>query len=99
MKYSFKLVEHGNEKILGIADRNILGKTFSDGKIEFTISRDFYHQDYCTDEKALELMKQATAVNAFGKNIISLMIKNRIIDEKGAVKPCNVLHAQVFNFA
>ncbi|MBI5332445.1 MAG: DUF424 family protein [Candidatus Aenigmarchaeota archaeon] len=96
MKYSFKLTEHENEKVLGIADRNILGKTFSDAGLEITISKDFYHQDYCTAEKALELIKSATIINAFGRGIIELMVNNKIIPENAVLKPCKVPHAQVF---
>ncbi|MBI5072837.1 DUF424 family protein, partial [Candidatus Woesearchaeota archaeon] len=63
MKFSYKIFEQGSDKLLAIADSDLLDKTFSK-EIELTISKSFYHDDFCDEAKVLELVDDATIVNA-----------------------------------
>ena len=92
--FSFKLFK--NEGILAIADKDIIGKTFNKEELEITISKEFYHQDFCTEKEVLNMMNNAYIINAFGKNIVELMIRENIVKEDSVLNPCGIPHAQVF---
>ena len=94
-KFSYKRFCQGNDILLAIADIDIVGKTFKEKGLEITISKEFYHEELCDKEKALELMKRATMINAMGKDVIDFMVKNNFVKKENVLKPCGVPHAQV----
>jgi len=96
MEFSYKLFEQGSDKLLAIADKDILGKTFSSGNINIEISKEFYHQEFCDEEKLMELIKKATIINAMGKQIIEFLVKHKMIKRTNVKKPAGVPHAQVY---
>ena len=96
MQFSFK-VFRDSYILLAIADKDIVGKTFKSNDLEIFITKDFYHEDFCDDKKALELIKQATIVNAMGKNIIDLLVKEDFVKRENVLKPCGVPHVQIVN--
>ena len=90
-----KLKKFGNTVLLAICDAEILGKTFRDGKIVFTVNENFYKGAKVSVEEAVEMIGNCTIVNMVGKNIVQKAI------EKGCVHPDAVLsiegvpHAQI----
>jgi len=95
MKFSYKIFNNGNETLLAIADKSILGKEYSKDGLVLVISNDFYHQAFCSEEEALKMIENATSVNAMGKGIVDILVKNNIIGENNVLRPCGVPHAQI----
>jgi len=95
MKFSYKIFKTGGDVILAIADTAILGKKYSEGEIEIEVKRDFYSEKNCDENDAEKLVKDATIVNAVGKDIISLLIRNKIIDEINVLYIKGMPHAQI----
>ena len=93
--FSYKLFKEHNDKLLAIADENLVGKSFAEGSDEITVSEDFYSENRCSEEDIIRIISEATIVNAIGKDIISLMIKENIIDEGKVLNICGVPHAQI----
>ncbi len=95
-KFSFRIFRKDDGALLAIADKGILGKKFKKKGLEIGVSKDFYYQGFCTEKKALAMMKEASAINAIGKNIVGLMVENKIITKESVLYPCGIEHAQVF---
>ncbi|MEM7819671.1 MAG: DUF424 family protein [Candidatus Aenigmatarchaeota archaeon] len=95
MKFSFKIFKYGKDTLLAISDFSILGKTFEDGDMQLNVSRDFYFEKTCDEKSIKRLIESATIVNAVGKNIINLMIKEKMIKKDDILEICGVPHAQI----
>ncbi len=90
--FSYKIYE---QNMLAICDADILGKTFEEGEIKIEIKTSFYHEEICDEKKAIELIKAADNVNACGKRIIEIMLRNNLIDQDKILLIENMPHAQI----
>lgn len=92
--FSYKVFKTGNDVLLAICDDEILGKTFSAGEIEITVS-EFYKGGKCNEAEALKLVRKATIINAVGNRIIKLLAEKNMVSSDSVLKIGDVLHAQV----
>ena len=95
-KFVYKSYQKGNDKLLAIADASIVGKEFSEKELQINVSDDFYHGKECNEKEVIELIKEATIVNAVGNEIISLMISKKIAAKENILYIGKVAHAQIF---
>jgi len=91
------LFKKGNDTILAISDSSIIGKTFEDDELTLTVSKEFYGGHKCNIRDALNLIKNATIVNAVGKNIVELMIKKNLINKNAVLFISDIPHAQIIS--
>lgn len=94
MKFSYKVFSHGNDTLLAIADESILGKTFTENELTITVS-DFYRDKTCDRTEALKLIREATIVNAVGRDIVELLVKENLADRNSVLKIGGVPHVQI----
>lgn len=92
--FSYNVFKQGKNVLLAICDENILGKTFSEGELEITIT-EFYKGKNCDAVAAIKLAKKATIINAVGKDIINILIEKKFVDASSIMKIGETLHAQV----
>ncbi|MFH0948973.1 MAG: DUF424 family protein [Candidatus Aenigmatarchaeota archaeon] len=95
MIFTYKIFRQSVDTLLAISDASITGKKFEDKDMTFDISTDFYGSEKCSKEQALKLMKSSTIINACGKDIVSLMIKECMIPSGNVLEVCGIPHAQV----
>ena len=67
--------------IVAVCDTELIGKTFTEGDLQLTVSEKFYKGDDLEEDKVLVIMKTAPNVNIVGKKAIKLALKARIIIE------------------
>jgi hypothetical protein len=94
-KFCYKIFECEKDTILAIADSRLVGKKFDEEEIEIFVSADFYHEKECVQKDVPKLLKKSTIVNAVGKDIIDIMIKEGVISDKSVLVVGGVPHAQV----
>lgn len=51
-RFSYKIHKSGNDTLLAICDREILGESFNSPEQDITIDKDFYSHDFA-DEKTI----------------------------------------------
>jgi hypothetical protein len=95
MMFSYKIFKQGDDILLAISDSNIIGKTLREKELEIRVNEDFYSEKICDGEKAVELINDATIVNAIGEYIIDLMVKEKLIEKENILKIGGVPHAQI----
>ncbi len=95
MKFDYKLYIMQGEKMLAISDSSIIGKTFRGDEIEINISKDFYSEKKCSEKEALSLIRKSTIVNAIGKEIVSLLVKENLVDGDNVLYIEGIPHAQI----
>ncbi len=92
MKYAVKLHHHG--RVLAACDEDILGKTFSEGKLRLTVKREFYLEKLVSREELEALMNAAEILNLVGDGVIGVA-KGLGMDVDAVLKIGNVPHLQV----
>src|SRR3989338_8136958 len=95
-KFVYKSYNKGNEKLLAIADASIVGKEFSEKELQITVSDNFYHEKECNEKEAIQMIKEATIINAVGNDIVSLMVNKKIVEKQNILYIGEVAHAQIF---
>lgn len=94
-KFAYRIFAHGNDVLLAISDAAIVGKTFSSEDIEINVSKEFYSGKLCTENEAIRLVKNASIVNAVGKEIITLLLNNGFVGNEKILLIGDVPHAQI----
>ena len=80
--------------VVAICDKNLIGKTLSEGEVEIKISEYFYKGEEKTAEEVCEIMKANDNLNIVGKESIGLAVKLGIIKKDNVMVIQGVPHAQ-----
>ena len=85
MQFAYSVFKQGEETLLAVSDIDIVGKTFEEKDSQLVVTKEFYAAKTGDEKEIIELLKTATIVNAVGKDIISLLIREDIIERKSAI--------------
>ena len=88
-----KVHESSGNRILAVADKELIGKRFEEGDMCLDITERFYKGEEKTEEEIIKAMKDAANINIVGKKSIALGIKSGIITEDSVIKINGVPHA------
>jgi len=94
MKFWMKIHRFKDEKIVAICDETLLGKKLMLNDIEIIINEKFYKGELVDSKKVKGEISDATIINAFGKNSISLLKETGFISENNILYVEGVPHAQ-----
>lgn len=94
MRFSYKIYRQGNDVLLAISDSAMIGRSLKNNETAIEIS-DFYSGNACGDKEAVELIKGATIVNALGRDVVGLMLRERMLDKSMVLEVAGVPHAQI----
>ena len=89
--------EFENNTILAVCDKEHIGKTYTEGEIEFKVSERFYKGDEITEEDLEKLLNESNSANLFGNKCISIAEKKGLITEKSILKIKGIKHAQIYH--
>lgn len=92
---SVKVHRFSFETLIAACDEDLLGKKFSEGKLNLEISREFYESIIVDDVEFLRQLNFATIANLVGENVIKKVIDAGIIDESSIIKIDGIPHAQI----
>ena len=84
-----------HNKILAVCDESLIGKIFEEDELIIEITKDFYHDEKCNSKEIIELIRKFSIVNAVGKKIIELLIKEKLIDKDKILKIKGIPHVQI----
>ena len=83
------------KKIVAICDSSIIGRKFTEGKVQLDLCSEFYEGEEKTENELDEITKRAYILNIVGTSSISWAIKKNLISEKNIIKIKGIPHAQV----
>jgi len=95
MEVYMNLKKIGNNVLLAICDADVLGKTFREGKIVFSVKEEFYRGARVRVEEAVDMIKNSTIVNMVGKNIVQKAIETGYVHPEAILNIEGVPHAQI----
>jgi hypothetical protein len=73
---------HDGHYVVAICDEDLLGKTLIDGKIEFTVSKEFYGEDLVDVKSCINHLNRATIANMVGAVSVKAAINAGFVHEQ-----------------
>lgn len=95
--FSYRVFQQSGDTLLAIADAPLVGKRFEEGNLNLHVSSDFYRDNECGKNKAKELAEKATIINAVGKNIVALLVEEKLIRNENVLTIQGIPHAQIIS--
>ena len=89
-----KTFASGNDTIVAICDKDLLGKTLKQENLNVKISESFYGGCLVDEAEAKEMMRKSRSGNLFGKRITAIAEKAGFITEKNIILIDGIPHAQ-----
>ena len=87
----------GEQLILAACDKEIIGKTFEEGEIQFKVSEYFYGGDLVNEDTFLKMIKQVTSANIVGNLCVGLLIKAGIVESSSVLRIDTIQHIQLYD--
>ncbi|WP_406657943.1 DUF424 family protein [Methanolobus sp. ZRKC2] len=91
-----KIHRSGENVIVAVCDKDLIGKTLKEGNLSVTISEEFYKGDLVSEEELRNTLLDAGNVNIFGEKSVSCAIDCGAVDKDCVRFIDGVAHAQVF---
>lgn len=88
----------GHRFVIAVCDKDLIGKTLKDGKLQLVVSEFFYKGELRADAEVKALLKDATNVNLLGKHAVKLALEVGIISTDSILMIKGVPHAQATTF-
>ncbi|MCJ7570659.1 MAG: DUF424 family protein [Candidatus Thermoplasmatota archaeon] len=92
---SIKIYRRRNDALIAACDKNLIGKTFEEGKYQIEVRKDFYDGERVTPEILKEFLKDATIANLVGDETVTCAIEMGLIDPDSVIKIKGIPHAQM----
>ena len=83
-----------NNIVLAMADEDLMNKTFEEGELILTVGT-FYKGELKTEDALLDLINEATIINAVGIKSTFLLVKQKLISKENIQKIGGISHVQV----
>ncbi|MFC2154423.1 DUF424 domain-containing protein [Candidatus Altiarchaeota archaeon] len=93
--FSVKVHTEGEDNLVAVCDKEILGKTFSQGDLEFRVKESFYGGDILDLAETLELISKASNVNLVGNRIVDEILSKGLLNQECILEVAGVKHAQI----
>lgn len=91
-----KLHKRGNELVLAACDADLVGKTLNaKNGAQVYVNPAFYSGETVTRERLSELISDATIINLFGKETVSLAIEKRHCSKENTIEIAGIPHGQI----
>jgi len=86
--------EPGGGTVVAICDRELLGRTLTEGNIEITITEFFYGDVPASEEEVRYALAHASNANIIGTKVVEIAISLGCIDPSSCLMIDSVPHAQ-----
>ena len=92
---SIKVYKQGDSVLVGACDEQLIGKKFTEGKLQIDVSRSFYEGERIKPESLSVILEDATVANLVGKVTVEYAIKLGLIDPSCVLTVKGIPHAQM----
>ena len=82
-------------EVVAVCDRELLNTTVRRGDLEIRISESFYGTRLAEPEEVISVLKKAGNANLMGERVVSLAMKNGIIESSACITLGTIPHAQI----
>ncbi|MFH1125495.1 MAG: DUF424 family protein [Candidatus Altiarchaeota archaeon] len=83
------------EVLVAVCDKEILGKSFSKGRLQIEVNERFYKGVIAGEDEVISALNKATIANIVGNMIVEKAIKHSLIAPENIIEIGGVKHAQI----
>ncbi|PSQ66805.1 MAG: DUF424 domain-containing protein [Halobacteriales archaeon SW_9_67_24] len=87
--------ETSEGRLVSVCDREVLGKTFENGEIDFEVNEEFYDGEPADEEEVVASLAGARVANIVGTDAVALAVEHGFVDEESVLDLGETRHAQV----
>jgi len=80
--------------LVAVCDPDVLGETYQNGDVEFTVNEEFYGGEEASPEAVRESLASAKVANLVGEEVVDLAVEAGFVDEGNVLDLGETLHAQ-----
>jgi hypothetical protein len=80
--------------LVTVCDPDVLGETFENGDVEFTVNEEFYGGDEADETAVRESLARANVANLVGVEVVELAIEEGYVEQANVLDLEETLHAQ-----
>ncbi len=84
----------GEGLLVAVCDDDVLGETFENGDLSFTVSEEFYGGDEADEEEIVNSLTRASVANIVGADAVALAVDAGFVDETNVLELDSTRHAQ-----
>ncbi|MCP8315693.1 MAG: DUF424 family protein [archaeon] len=96
--YMARIIDWQGMKLVNICDKDLIGKTIRDEKIEMHISPSYFKGELINVEEALFLIKSSSVANLVGKKIVIEVIRAELASKHAVKKIGSTPFLMIFKF-
>lgn len=85
--------------MVAACDRNILGKTFREGRMKLEVVDRFYGGDLCGMEETMQALEAADIGNLVGKRVVNAAVRRGLVDPRAVITIGGVPHVQIIKIS
>lgn len=90
-----KMHRHPGGCVLAACDEELLGQSFSEGRLRLNIGKGFYGGDVVGEAVLLAMFREAATINLVGERAVSLAVREGLVDPERTITVSGIPHAQV----
>ncbi|WP_232703387.1 DUF424 domain-containing protein [Halobacterium wangiae] len=75
-------------------DADVLGETFENGEVEFTVNEEFYGGDEADEATVRDSLARANVANLVGDAVVDIAIEEGYVEEGNVLDLDGTVHAQ-----
>ncbi len=94
-KMYLKIHKKQGEAVVAACDRELLGKTLSEGEMEFEVLEKFYGGDLADISRLPAVICEATIANLVGNKVVEKAVEGGFVEKDKIIEIAGVKHAQV----
>jgi hypothetical protein len=93
--FYLKVHEVSGEVLVAVCDQEIMGKKFSQGRLQLEVNEKFYKGGLAGEEEVFSALDKASIANIVGNNIVERMLEKSLVHRDNVIDIGGVKHAQI----
>mgnify|MGYP000892969111 CR=1 FL=1 len=69
-----------NKEVIGLCDRELIGKVLSEGEISISISETFFGNEIASEDEVIRVLMTADNITIFGERCVNLAVSHGIVE-------------------
>ncbi|MDD1756916.1 MAG: DUF424 family protein [Methanomassiliicoccales archaeon] len=92
---TLRMYRQRGEVVLAACDKELMGKSFKEGKLKLEVCPSFYEGEDASEEVLLNRLRNATIANLVGERTVAVATKHGLVDEECVLRIEGVPHVQL----
>jgi hypothetical protein len=79
--FFIKIIEQTGERLVAACDKEVINLELISHGVKIKVNQAFYGEELVNEKELLDEIRRCTSANVIGKEIVKVLIKNKLIHE------------------